>query len=105
MNQKVCDFCSEIIRNKVFYLAVTEAVLPREEDKLTQFISAEEAFRFMNQNQQELRKGTQYFEVCEGCKKVIHYLMNIRQDQLKQMKNEAEGILRLPYLDGGRHGI
>ena len=101
MNQKVCDFCGEVITGKIYYLSVTEANLPKPEDRLAQFVSLEEAFRLINQKQQELRKNTQYFEVCHSCKKVLDYLLTMRKDQLRELKNEVEGIFKLPYLKEG----
>lgn len=105
MNQKICDFCMQVIGDKVFYLAITEARLTKEEDKLAQFVTLEEAFRMLNQKHQELRENTKYFEVCEGCKKVLDYLLTMRSDQLKAMKNEVEGTFKLPYLGEGEGNV
>jgi len=101
MNQKICDLCGEVIEGTIFYLSVTEAVLPKREDLLAQFVTLEEAFRLINQKQQELRKNTQYFEICKGCKKGWDYMLTMRRDQIQDLKNEVEGVFKLPYLKKG----
>ena len=101
MNQKICDFCMQVIGNRIFYLTITEADQPREEDRLAQFVTLEQAFNLLNQRNRELREHTKYFEVCEGCKKVLDYLLTMRKEQLRDMRGEVEGIFKLPYLEEG----
>lgn len=95
-NQKVCDLCSEIIKGKIYYLAVTETEVPDNKNKLIEFITLEQAFSMMAKKQEELHKNTKYYEICEGCKKVLDYLLVMRKDHLQVLKQEAEGILKLP---------
>jgi hypothetical protein len=95
----------QVIGSRIFYLAVTEADLPKEEDKLAQFVTLEQAFHMLNQRNRELRENTKYFEVCKGCKTVLDYLLTMRKDQLKNMKDEVEGIFKLPYLEEGEEHV
>lgn len=105
MNQKVCDFCGAIIKSKIIYMAVTDAYLPKQEDKLVQFVTLEEAFKVINQEHQEYRQHTKYFETCEECKRVLDYLLTMRRDQLLELKNEVEGVFKLPHFKKGEENV
>jgi endonuclease/exonuclease/phosphatase (EEP) superfamily protein YafD len=86
-------------------MAVTDACMPKQDDKLVQFVTLEEAFKMMNQEQQEYRQHTKYFEICEECKKVLDYLLTMRRDQLTELKNEVEGVFKLPHLKKGEENV
>ncbi len=52
MNQKICDFCGEIIKQKIIYLTVTEvAMVDEETNKLASFLTIEEMFHVIKQRQ------------------------------------------------------
>lgn len=98
MNQKICDFCGEIIRKKLYCLTVTEIPLRSEEDKLANFLTIEEMFQIARQRQNDLVLKSRYFEVDESCKKILDYLLTLRKDQLTELKNQVEGIFKLPLV-------
>ena len=99
MNQKICDFCGEIIKQKIIYLTVTEVPMVDEDtNKLASFLTIEEMFQIVRQRQNELSAKTRAFEIDENCKKILDYLLTLRKEQLTELKNQVEGIFKLPYL-------
>lgn len=99
MNQKICDFCGEIIKQKIIYLTVTEVSMADEDtNKLASFLTIEEMFQVIKQRQNELSAKTRAYEIDESCKKILDYLLTLRKEQLTELKNQVEGIFKLPYL-------
>jgi len=99
MNQKLCDFCGEIIKQKIFYLTVTEVTLAYENsNNLASFLTIDEIFQVMRQHQSELNAKTKTFEIDENCKKILDYLLTLRKEQLGELKSQVEGIFKLPYI-------
>jgi hypothetical protein len=99
MNQKLCDFCGEIIKQKIYYLTVTEMPLADEtSNNLASFLTIDEMFQVIKQRQNEINAKTRAFEIDENCKKILDYLLTLRKEQLNELKNQVEGIFKLPYI-------
>ena len=96
-DQKNCDFCKEIITSKIYYLSITEADLPKLQNKLLEFVTMEKALSIIQKKNNDYQKNTKHYEICKNCKKVIDYLEIMRIENLKILKNEVNGILNLPY--------
>jgi len=96
-DQKLCDFCKEIIVKKIYYLSITEAEIPKLTNKLLEFVTLEKALNMFQKKNDIYEKSTKHYEICENCKKVIDYLEIMRVDNLKILRDEVNGILKLEY--------
>jgi superfamily II helicase len=101
-NQKICDLCGEIIVDRIFYISITEAKLLKNQNKMIEFITLEKTLEIMQEKHNET---TSYFEICDECKRVFEYLVTMRIDNLRLLKNEVNGILRLPFKKEGRSNV
>ena len=96
-DQKLCDFCKEIITSKIYYLSITESEIPKSQNKLLEFVTMEKALSIIQKSNSGLQKNTKHYEICQNCKKVIDYLEIMRVENLKLLRNEVNGILELPF--------
>lgn len=92
-NQKLCDFCDEIIHKKLYYISVSKGTLTNKKNNLLSFMSIEDAFSFIQYKSEEIESNMKCFEICDSCKKVLDYLLLLRKEELEILKQQVNGTL------------
>lgn len=96
-----CDICKQIIKvgDPKFYFAMKDTNEPVEPLVIARDIDAiKETIHKLKKMYDDIK----VYEICEGCKKIIDYCLNLRIDELEKIQKEMENLDQ--QFNGGEDG-
>lgn len=94
MELTYCDVCNQVItpHSKKHVLAVNTIV----QEEITYNHRPRDMYEYMQEINRQAQK-VKFYELCEGCQKVLKHLFQLRRDKLEKLKKDIEKIYNTKY--------